>query len=227
MNLTTGTYPSPFWLRWADSIWRGGEDHSFAGVGSSRQRWITYRDADTYDHVVRAGALFPLSSLMLHGLIYAKSAHNLNTDPGNDFASEVHAYFGNGTQLQEMYITPALLSNENWDAIAMHAKWSRANADTLFDTHWIGGDPLRLEPYGWAAWSNKKGIITVRNPSERARTIGIEVGRDLELPSGAGQVFTGKDPFARRPERVFRSGAEQGLALNPFEVVTIELSPRA
>jgi hypothetical protein len=227
VNLTTGTYPSPFWLRWADSIWRGGEDHSFAGVGSSRQRWITYRDADTYDHVVRAGALFPLSSLMLHGLIYAKSAHNLNTDPGNDFASEVHAYFGNGTQLQEMYITPALLSNENWDAIAMHAKWSRANADTLFDTHWIGGDPLRLEPYGWAAWSNKKGIITVRNPSERARTIGIEVGRDLELPSGAGQVFTGKDPFARRPERVFRSGAEQGLALNPFEVVTIELSPRA
>jgi hypothetical protein len=109
----------------------------------------------------------------------------------------------------------------------MHAKWSRANADSLFDTHWIGGDPLRLEPYGWAAWSDKKGIITVRNPSERARTIGIEVGRDLELPSGAGQVFTGKDPFARRPERVFRSGAEQGLALNPFEVVTIELSPRA
>jgi hypothetical protein len=227
VNLTTGTYPSPFWLRWADSIWRGGEDHSFAGVGSSRQRWITYRDADTYDHVVRAGALFPLSSLMLHGLIYAKSAHNLNTDPGNDFASEVHAYFGNGTQLQEMYITPALLSNENWDAIAMHAKWSRANADSLFDTHWIGGDPLRLEPYGWAAWSDKKGIITVRNPSERARTIGIEVGRDLELPPAAGQAFTGKDPFGRRPETVFRSGAEQGLALTPFEVVTIELTPRA
>jgi hypothetical protein len=163
---------------------------------------------------------------MLHGLIYAKSAHNLNTDPGNDFVSEVHAYFGNGTQLQEMYITPSLLSNENWDAIAAHAKWSRTNADTLFDTHWIGGDPLRLEPYGWAAWSDKKGIITVRNPSERARTIGIEVGRDLELPSAAAQAFTGKDPFGRRPETVFRSGAEQGLALAPFEVVTIELSPR-
>ena len=24
VNLTTGTYPSPFWLRYADSIWRGG-----------------------------------------------------------------------------------------------------------------------------------------------------------------------------------------------------------
>src|SRR5581483_8943533 len=67
INLTTGTWPSPFWLRWADSIWRGGEDHSFAGVGSDRQRWITYRDADTYGGIVRLGPLYPLNSLMLHG----------------------------------------------------------------------------------------------------------------------------------------------------------------
>jgi hypothetical protein len=125
-----------------------------------------------------------------------------------------------------MYITPTLLSNENWDAIAAHAKWSRSNAETLFDTHWIGGDPLRLEPYGWAAWSEKKGIVTVRNPSERPRTIGIEVGRDLELLDGAVRAFVGRDPFARRPETVFRVGTEQGMPLAPFEVVTIELSPR-
>ena len=25
INLTTGTWPSPFWLMYADSIWRGGE----------------------------------------------------------------------------------------------------------------------------------------------------------------------------------------------------------
>jgi hypothetical protein len=226
VNLTTGTFPSPFWLRWADSIWRGGEDHSFAGVGSSVQRWVTYRDADTYDHVVRAGALFPLSSLMLHGLIYAKSAHNLNADPNGDFASEVHAYFGNGTQLQEMYITPALLTKDNWDSIAAHAKWSRGNAETLRDTHWIGGDPLRLEPYGWASWSASKGIVTVRNPSERPQRIGIELGRDLELPEDAGREFVGKDPFGRRREAALRVGAEQAVSLEPFEVVTIELSSR-
>ena len=74
INLTTGTWPSPFWLRYADSIWRGGEDHSFAGVGTKRQQWITYRDAQTYKNVVTAGPLFPLTSLMLHGLIYARHA---------------------------------------------------------------------------------------------------------------------------------------------------------
>ena len=30
---------------YADSIWRGGDDDSTAGVGPYRERWITYRDA--------------------------------------------------------------------------------------------------------------------------------------------------------------------------------------
>src|SRR5208283_1722772 len=126
INLTTGTYPSPFWLQYADSIWRGGEDHSFMGVGSNRQKWITYRDANTFAGVVQAGPLYPLNSLMLHGLIYARHAMNLDTDPGGDFADEVRDYFGTGTQLQEMYVTPALLKDTDWDVIAECAKWSRA-----------------------------------------------------------------------------------------------------
>ena len=74
INLTTGTYPSPFWLLYADSIWRGGDDHSFAGVGTSRQRWITYRDSQLYRWVVEDGPLFPINSLMLHGIIFARYA---------------------------------------------------------------------------------------------------------------------------------------------------------
>ena len=227
VNLTTGTYPSPFWLRYADSIWRGGEDHDFAGVGSSRQRWITYRDADTYEHVVRSGALFPLNALMLHGMIYAKSAHNLNVDPENDFASEAHSYFGTGTQLQEMYITAGLLKPENWDTIAQYAKWSRANAETLKDSHWVGGDPLRLEPYGWASLSPRKGILTLRNPSDRPQSIGIDVARTLELPEGAAKAFRSRDPFASGAAlpKEFRAGETARVSLAPFQVVSLELTP--
>jgi len=229
VNLTTGTYPSPFWLRYADSIWRGGEDHDFAGIGSSRQRWITYRDADIYEHVVRAGALYPLNSLMLHGMIYARSAHNLMTDPGNDFSSEVRSYFGTGTQLQEMYITPALLSRDNWDTIAECAKWSRSNADTLVDTHWVGGDPLRLEPYGWASWSPRKGILTLRNPSNVPQSISIDVERVFELPPGAPRRYSATSPWAMDRGRApvqFRAGEERGIRLAPFQVLTLEASAR-
>jgi hypothetical protein len=227
VNLTTGTYPSPFWLRYADSIWRGGNDHSFAGIGTSRQRWITYRDADTYQHVVRAGALFPMNSLMLHGMIYAKQAHDLTDDPGNDFTSEVRDYFGTGTQLQEMYITPSLLSSANWDTIAECAKWSRSNADTLVDTHWIGGDPLRLQPYGWASWSPRNGIITLRNPNIMAQDIEIDVARAFELPSGAPQQYVARSPwmeFRNSAPIRFRAGEGRKIRLEPFQVLTLQMT---
>jgi len=226
VNLTTGTYPSPFWLRYADSIWRGGEDHDFAGVGTARQRWITYRDGATYEHVVQAGPLFPLNSLMLHGLIYAQHAKDLSSDPGNDFRAEVHSYFGTGTQLQEMYITPSLLSAQNWDVLASAAKWSRNNADILRDTHWIGGDPRKLEVYGWAAWSPEKGIVTLRNPSDHAQEFLFDVSRAFELPSGAARSYRVSNiwDLGNSPKQLV-AGRKEKLELEPFEVLTLEAMP--
>ena len=223
VNLTTGTYPSPFWLQVADSIWRGGEDHDFAGAGSFRQRWITYRDADTYAGIVKKGPLFPLNSLMLHGLIYARSAKNLDTDPGGDFASEVRDYFGTGTQLQEMYITPSLLTPKDWDALAASAKWSRANAATLVDTHWIGGDPAALQVYGWAAWSPAKGILTLRNPSDKPQSFTVDVREAFELPQGAAAAYRMRNVYdgAAAPIEL-RAGSPHAFALRPFEVLTLE-----
>jgi hypothetical protein len=228
INLTTGTRPSPFWLRYADSIWRGGDDHSFAGVGSWRQKWITYRDAQTYERVVQAGPLYPLNSLMLHGLIYARYAQHLGDDPGNDFESEVHDYFGTGTQLQEMYITPSLLTKENWDALAEAAKWSRENAEILRDTHWVGGDPAKLEVYGWASWSPKKAILVLRNPNDKAQDFSVDIGRAFELPDGAATHFQARSPWEKdrsaKPIEL-NAGTPTIFSLAPFEVRTLEAVP--
>ncbi len=228
INLTTGTYPSPFWLRFADSIWRGGEDHDFLGVGSWRQRWITYRDANTFQHTVKAGPLFPLNSLMLHGMIYAQHAKNLNSDPNGDFPNEIRSYFGTGTQLQEMYISPQLLSESNWDDLAEAANWSRRNAATLVDTHWIGGDPSQLQIYGWASWSNAKGIVTLRNPSDRQQAISIDIQQLFELPADAPQKYRAVSPWKNnRTEAILSltAGERHEFQLAPFEVMTLEAVP--
>jgi hypothetical protein len=229
VNLTTGTYPSPFWLRWADSIWRDGEDHEFAGMGSKRQQWITYRDAQTFANVVRRGPLFPINSLMLHGLIFARSAKNLEIDPQNDFPSEVRSYFGSGTQLQEMYVTPTLLKTANWDVLAESAKWSRRNAGTLVDTHWIGGDPAVLQPYGWASWAARGGIITIRNPSDKVQAMAIDVQEAFELPPDAPRVYKARNAFPVARGRMipsqFIKTQSQRIDLQPFEVLTLELTP--
>ena len=189
INLTTGTWPSPFWLRTADSIWRGGEDHDFAGAGSNRQRWMTYRDADSYGGIVRLGALFPLNSVMLHGIIYARHAQGLELDPGNDFADEVWSYFATGTGLQEMYISPDLLSAQNWDDLAAAARWARERAATLRDSHWIGGDPARGEVYGWASWSPQGAVIALRNPSAAPQAMRLDLAAVLELPRDAARSW--------------------------------------
>jgi hypothetical protein len=228
VNLTSGTYPSPFWLRYADSTWRGGDDHSFAGVGTDRQQWITYRDAATHEHVVRQGPLYPLNSLMLHGLIYARYAEKLSTDPGHDFAAEVRSYFGTGTQLQEMYITHSLLSDADWNALAEAALWSRRNADVLVDTHWIGGDPALLEIYGWASWSPRGGIITLRNPDKVPHTYELDAQSAFELPDGAPTSYAARSPWrdASAPEVSLRVGTPYTRKLQPFEVLTLEAVPR-
>ncbi len=227
INLTTGTYPSPFWLFYADSIWRGGEDHSFAGVGTSRQRWITYRDAATYRNTVLRGPLFPLNSLMLHGIIYARLAEGLGSDPAGDFPSEVQSYFASGTQLQEMYVTPSLLTQQNWDTLAHAAKWARAHSDILEDTHWIGGDPGKLQVYGWAAWSPKGWIVTLRNPSDHPQTYSLDLPSALQLPAGARIRYRAFDPFghAGAPPVQLNPDGPQILHLAPFEVRTLESAP--
>ncbi|MBN8712763.1 MAG: enterotoxin [Xanthomonadales bacterium] len=240
INVSTGTWASPFWLRWTDTVWRGSVfDHNFAGVGTPRERWITFRDQVTYQNIVVAGPLFPINSLMLHGIIYAQHAVSgarlpdfpgLRTDPGHDFANEVHSFFATGTQLQELYITPSLLSGADWDALAAAARWSRDNAKVLQDVHWIGGDPGRLQVYGWAAWTPAKAIVTLRNPDEKPQTAVVDLQRQLELPVGAPRVFgvhdvwrTGGDDVPSRLDADWVAT----IRLAPFEVLTLVLTPKA
>ena len=227
INQTTGTWASPFWLLSVDSIWRGGDDHDFAGVGSLRQRWITYRDKATYSGIVLRGPLYPLNSLMIHGIIFGAQAKDLMTDPMGDFKSEVRSYFGTGTQLQELYVSPQLLSKGNWDDLAAGARWSRNHEATLRDTHWVGGDPGKLEVYGWAAWSPAEGLLTLRNPSDKPGSITIDVGHIFELPAGAEGTFAVSGAYADQPAPLARleAGHPVRIELAPFQVLVLEAHP--
>lgn len=227
ISQTTGTWASPWWLLHVDNIWRGGGDHDFAGVGSYRQQWLTYRDAETFKNIVCRSPLFPLNSVMLHGIIFARHAAKLDSDPSDDFASEVRSFFGTGTQLQELYLSPELLTSRDWDDLAAAAKWARTNADTLRDTHWLGGDPAKLEPYGWAAWSPGKGIVTLRNPLDHPATFMLEIGSAFELPTGATDRFRVTSPFADScaPVVELQANAPTKIKLRPFEVLVLEATP--
>lgn len=225
INLTTGTWPSPFWTLYADSIWRGGWDHEFDGVGTQRNRWMTFRDSMTYQNIVKQAPLYPLNSLMVHGIIYAKQARDLKTDPGNDFKNEVRTAFGMGSQLQELYITPRLLTKENWDDLAAGAKWARANADIFRDVKWVGGSPADLDVYGWAAWG-RYGILTLRNPSDKPQAFSICPKDVFELTKFTKKMVI-KSVWDDREFTPASLPSDDSLVivLKPFQVLNLEVKP--
>ena len=127
--------------------------------------------------------------------------------------------------MQELYITPSLLTTADWVTLAEAAKWSRANASVLVDTHWVGGDPRWLEVYGWAAWSPAKAIVTLRNPSDKAQDFVLDVASAFELPAGAARSYMAKSPWAVDASQAaieLRAGEGHTFHLAPFEVLTLE-----
>jgi hypothetical protein len=230
INCTVGTWPSPFWLWGADSIWRQGQDIAFAGPwGTMRDRWITYRDGEVFSRIVRRGPLFPLNSLMLHGVALAKlgTPTRMNNDVAA-FRREVRNYFASGTGLQELYVSHDLLTAEHWDALAEAAKWARARAPVLVDGHWVGGNPVEGEVYGFAAWSPDRATLMLRNPKDTAAEFEAELGAILELPAGQPSTWELHRPWSdERAAPVVRltAGEPQKLRLDPLEVAVWDASP--
>ncbi|PSX10943.1 alpha-galactosidase [Photobacterium angustum] len=225
INLTTGTNASPSWLFYADSIWRQGDDINFYGEGSDVQKWITYRDAETYRSIVKKGPLFPLNSLMLHGIVYAKNAKHLDKQSAQDFNDQVWSYFATGTQLQELYITPDLLTKNNWDVLATAANWAKNNTDVLFDSHWIGNDPTSLDVYGWAAWSKDKSIVTLRNPSNHSQSYYLDLKHDLELPNGESDQFKLTTAYGENKSIPLTYSHPVVVTLKPLQTMVLEATP--
>jgi len=225
INVTTGTWSSPYWLWYCDSTWRSGNDWGKHGAGTERRQQITYRDKETYQNVVKRAPLYPINSLMTQGVMFAN--HGLPKER-EGLTEDIRDFFASGTDCQELYITPALMSPKNWDALAEAAKWSHENADVLVDTRWVGGDPAEGEVYGWAAWSERKGVLSLRNPSDKPGSIAIDIGKAFELPDSAAEIYSLKSPWkedAGSETIVLKAGEVYTFKLEPFEVLVFDAVP--
>lgn len=226
LSLTTGTWPSIYWLFYGDNIWHGGDDTGMIGEGSLRQQWINYRDAATYKYVVKRASLYPLNSLMSDGICIAD-----NGNPGKfemddmDISDEIWSFFATGTNLQELYINPHMLNPANWDCLAKAANWARENQTILADVHWVGGDPEKNEIYGMAAWSAKKSVLMLRNPSSEEKTFEVKVADVFEIPDHQKIDFVFYNAKASSQTPVAQ-GKSVYFNLKPFEVKVLNALPK-
>ena len=109
-------------------------------------------------------------------------------DDIKDFEQEVWTYFGMGVNLQELYLSPDLMTSAAWDIVALAAKWSRRNMPTFQDSHWVGGDPLEHKMgvvYGFGSFGAEQNrvIVTLRNPGMKMAAHNFNMVVDFELPA--------------------------------------------
>lgn len=219
LSLTVGTWPSVYWLYYGDAIWRAGDDFGYEGKGSKRQQWITYRDAESFKNIAKRAPLFPLNSVMLHGICITNVGYPaaLEMDMKN-ISDGIWSFFASGTSLQEMYINPHLLTTPMWNCLALAAKWSYDNRDILKDVHWIGDDPAKGKVYGYASWAPRKGIFSLRNPSGEKKTFQVNLKQIFELPSGEINIF--------RLQNILSSeGPSGGKVVSADKTFSITLAP--
>lgn len=230
INITVGSWLSPWWLQYADCIWMQGEDYAYAeDVPSTnpREKSITYRDAVLWDNFQNQKLLFPMSSLMTHGII--KGRLNMlggKNEALDSFTNEVMMYFGRGVMMWELYISPDLLSDAEWDAISNSLKWVKANKDVLSKTKMILGNPLKREPYGYLHLTKEKGIVLLRNPYVEEQKVSFKIDKSIgEMSDGNEYFIKIVYPYKKVLTEKFKYPGEFKIDLKSYEIILIELIP--
>jgi hypothetical protein len=231
LNITTGMWLSPWWLRYTDTVWMGGADSGYlpsVPTLAQRQSAVSYRDSVLYDDFVAHKAQFPLSSLMTHGII--KGRFNMlggKKEFIDDWRDEVVHYYSVGNMMYELYISPDILSPEEADALGNTTRWAEANAHPLLDdTTMVLGDPAQREPYGYVHSSADRSIVTLRNPFVRPRTVHLKLDElqgfhKTDRPLAVEIQY----PYRRMQPGTVQFGDTLTFDLGGYEEILFELRP--
>ncbi len=243
LNTTVGTWASPFWFHYSDCVWRQENDFDQfdAAAGSARDKWITYRDRLVYNVYVKNTPLFPINSIMTHGIIITKNLPNPDrqqvSNKPDDCINDIRAATGLGSSLMELYVDRDLMAQENgrlWDELAECIKWARRNEDVLPDIHWVGGTPWDTDAndgnvYGWAAWKPGKCTLTLRNSSASEKSLTSTLRRILDIPpSVTSDKVTFRNSFKNQRKISELIGHEVDIdqeitiTMQPLEVIVME-----
>ena len=168
-NITTSNWLSPWWLAHTDCVYMGGTDYgwlrSLPSI-SKRDLAVSYRDKVCFDNFQTLKHQFPMNSIMTVGVI--KGEYQYLGDPQetlDKWTDNLIMHFSRGLAMWELYISPQILKEEEWETLRSATRWATSNKDVLLsNTTMVGGDPARREPYGYFHFHDQKMILTVRNP---------------------------------------------------------------
>jgi hypothetical protein len=229
LNITSGTWLSPWWVKYANQIWMQGSDYGYADVPSisPRDAAITYRDFVLYDDFKNRNWWFPIANLMTHGIIKGNlQMLGGKQEPLDKFTNEVLLYFARGVSMWELYISPDILNEGEWDALGNAMHWAKDRFPILSSTEMVGGDPTRRETYGYVHFNGSKGVIAARNPWIELGSLNIALTTATGIEAGASSLVLERVyPTHWIAPKLYRQGETVVLPLEGYEMAIYEMYP--
>ena len=229
VNTTSGTWLSPWWLKYSNQVWMDGQDYGYADVPSISKRdgAITYRDVVLYEDFAIKDLWMPIANLMTHGIIKGRLEMLGTEDESLDkFTDDALLYFARGVSMWELYVSPDLLKEGEWNALAGSIKWAKDRFPVLASTTMVGGDPSKMSTYGYVHYVGNRGIIAARNPviSKANLTVELSAASGLD-PEARSLVVEKVYPVRSVFPGLFKTGSRINLPLDGYEMAVYEVYP--
>lgn len=211
--VSNGAWLSPWWLQSADTSWmiNAGD----AAGGADRTAELLYRDRVYYNLAVKEDTQFPLCAIFNHEPKKTKSGETPEV-----FRNYLYANMARGTGFVESYIKTKQLKPADWDVLAEGLLWVHQVAPTFPRARMHGGNPQKVEPYGYTGWKDKIGYVSVFNPAKEGKTYSITLNREFGIPAEIkdGTVYYLSSPLASSTdglEKTYKVGDTIKLTLKP------------
>jgi hypothetical protein len=227
INITTGAWLSPWWLQYVDSVWDQVYDGWSPAIAPTPERsysQITDRDA-VFRKRCRENPWFPFEALENLGVW---------TQNYNFIDEQIMTILGRGCRLISFYVPVPQGDNaeRDWRFFGSAINWARHNGETLLRTRMILGDPMQLEPYGYAHFLGERGILLLRNPFVAPRTVKVQLDESAGWTRAEAEK-KGRHPLVARIVYPYHQtlpsllhfGDELTVELSAYEMLVIHVTP--
>lgn len=220
--ISNGAYLSSWWLMWVDSVWmiNAGD----AAGGSSRTRELVYRDDRYHEIWVKEKTQFPMCAIFNHEPKKRKTGESKDV-----FRKYLYMNLSRGTGFIELYIKPAILKDYDWDVISEGLHWAYDVFPLFKRSRMHGGSPKAGEVYGYTAWDDNAGYVSVHNPTENAQPYRFVLDRAFGLKPDGCERFLLSSPMASSLTGLkteYRVGEEISMELKPREIRILNFSEK-
>ena len=228
INLTSYVNPSPWWLQWVNAVWlQNSHDVGFAENLDEQPKCeaeITYRDSRYYDAFSVRSYQLPFKAVFNHEPVYATGAETEYTD--EEFEKYLFWCAIRGAALNELYISPSIMSDGKWAALAKVMRFQKENFSLLKNTSLIGGNPEENNVYGFVSWTEDGGIVALRNPANEEAPLTLTLNKLMGVPEDIENLKR-ENIYCKslaENDELYSYNDKLDITLHPFEAVIFKFT---